>query len=282
MTSSNVRRVKMRVRKAAAISVTLFAALYVFVSYWVYSNQSSLLYFPEKEMKGLAEYNLGDTKEVFLEASDGMKLQTWYKMPSKEGMPMIVYYHGNAYTLGHRAMKFKEIIDRGYGFIAISWRGFGKSEGHPSEQGLYRDARAAIGFLEELGYKTEDAIVVGESLGSGLAVKMATERKFKGVFLITPYTKIADRAKEIYWYLPVHALINDNFDNINNIANINAPLIIAHGDDDDVIPHTHSEKLMQNAKDPKKLIIYSGKGHANLDNRVIYGAMSEYFGYGNE
>lgn len=269
----------MRVRRAALVSVVILAVLYGSILAWIYNNQRSLLYFPEKETKSLASYNLEDTKEIFREASDGTKLQIWYREPSKEGMPMIIYYHGNAYTLGYRHLKFKEMIDRGYGFIAVAWRGFGKSEGSPSEEGLYKDARTSVKFLEELGYKTEDTIVIGESLGSGLAVKMATEFSFKGVFLITPYTQIADRAQEIYWYLPVKGLLYDNFDNIGKIANINAPIIMVHGDQDLVIPHTHSEKLMNFAKDPKKLIIYPGKGHSNLDNRIIYGEMSKFFGY---
>lgn len=273
----------MKIRHLGIAAITSIVLIYVSIVAWIYFNQRSLLYFPDKNINELSSYNLGTTQEIFLESADGTKIQTWYSLPSKEGMPMVIYYHGNAHHLGQRNLKFKELIDMGYGFIAVSYRGFGKSEGAPSEAGIYNDARAAVKFLNELGYETSNTIVIGESLGSGMAVKMATENKFKGIFLITPYTKIADRAQEIYWYLPVSALIQDNFNNIDNINKINgAPLLIVHGTEDDVIPDAHSQILMDAATGDKKLIIYPGKGHNNLDTRELYKEMTKYFNLSDE
>lgn len=268
----------MKIRHLGFSVIALIAVFYITIIGWLYVNQRSLQYFPDKEIEDISTLNLGDSKETFLETEDGVKIQTWFHLPTKEGMPMVIFYHGNAYNLAHRNLKFKELIDMGYGFVAPSWRGYGKSEGSPTEEGLYKDARAAVKFLNELGYKTEESIVIGESLGSGLAVKMATEHKFKGVFLITPYTRIADRAQEMYWYLPVKHLIKDNYNNIDNINNINdAPLLIVHGTEDEVIPMSHAEEIIDKASGTKKLIIYPGKGHNNLDTRELYKEMTKYF-----
>jgi hypothetical protein len=253
----------------------IIAIVYTGVILGIYFNQRNLQYHPNKEVKDVAAYDLGDTTEIFLTTSDGAKIQTWVHMP-KPGMPMTIWYHGNAHHLGQRAEKFKQLIDLGYGFIAPSWQSFGKSDGVPSQAGIYEVARLAIKYSQQLGFKTEDTILIGESLGSGIASQMATEHKFKGVFLITPYTTIADRAQEMYWYLPVKYLTKDNFNNIDNISRINAPVLIVHGDDDDIIPHSHSQKLFEKALEPKKLIIYPGKHHSDLDVKEIFTEMDKF------
>lgn len=250
---------------------------------WIYFNQRKLLFFPDAEIKSVSEYNLEGTQDLMIETNDGNKIQLWYH-PAKEGMPMTLYLHGNSYNLGQRALKFRELIDLGYGFIAPSYEGFGKSQGSPSKESILESARTAVRFLKDQGFKTDDVLLIGESLGSGVAVNLAVEDHFKGVFLITPYTSIADRAQEIYWYLPVKYLLKDGIESQIFIDNINSPLLMVHGTNDLIIPHFHSQRLFNVAKDPKKLIIYEGKGHSNLDTREIFREMTEYFvngGYKN-
>jgi fermentation-respiration switch protein FrsA (DUF1100 family) len=263
---------KKMLKKLAAVT----AILYLSVIGYLYLEQRSLLYFPLKESLGLKGSNLGETLEVFLTTPDGVKIQTWYHSP-KAGKPLVIYLHGNSYNLEYRKAKFRELLDMGFGFVAPAWRGFSASEGTPTKEGLYIDARTAIDFAESMGYKTDDIILIGESLGTGIAVQMATEKHFKGLFLITPYTSISDRAQEIYWYLPVKHLIKDNFISIDKISKINTPVLIVHGDEDDVIPHHHSEKLFKEAQEPKELIIYPGKSHNNLDNNVIFKELKRFF-----
>jgi uncharacterized protein len=260
------------VKKLLALGIVGYFAL---VS-WIYFNQASLMYFPDKNIGDVSTYNLNNTKEVFLVAEDGKKIQTWYH-PANPGKPMMIWLHGNSHNLADKSSKFRQLLDMGYGFIAPSWRGFGKSEGAPSKEGLYKDARAAINFLTQIGYQPEEAIIVGESLGSGIAVKMATEYKFKGVLLITPYTTIADRAQEIYWYFPLKKLVNDDFSCIAAIDQIDTPLLIVHGTEDTVIPLHHSEALINKAQEPKKLVIYEGKGHNNIDSRKMFSEVDAFF-----
>ncbi|MCE2993087.1 MAG: alpha/beta hydrolase [Alphaproteobacteria bacterium] len=268
-------------RKNLLRFLVVLALIYVAVSATIYFKQRSLLYFPDKDIKEISSYSLGDTQDLMIKSKDGTEIQIWYKK-AEPNKPMALYFHGNSYNLGKRSEKFRELIDLGYGFVAPSYHGFGKSDGNPSKEAILGDARTAIKFLEDQGYKTEDTVVIGESLGSGVAVQMATEYKFREVFLITPYTSIADRAQQIYWYLPVQYLVKDNFINSDKIAKINAPLLMVHGTKDDVIPHSHAEALFAIAEEPKKLIIYDGKGHSNLDNREIFTEMTKFLSNGSK
>jgi alpha-beta hydrolase superfamily lysophospholipase len=261
---------KLLKRLLCLLVITYFAFLT-----WLYFNQQALLYFPDKEIKDISSYNLNNTQEVFLQSEDGVKIQTWYH-PASEGKPMVVWFHGNSYNISYKAHYFRKLLDMGYGIIAPSWRGFGKSEGAPSKEGIFKDARAAVNYLKQMGYKTEDTILIGESLGSGVATKIATENKFKGLMLITPYTSVADRAQEIYWYLPVKPMVTDDFNCIDNIENINTSLLIVHGTNDYTIPHQHSEKLIARAHEPKKLVLYDGKAHSNLDAKKIFKEMDNF------
>lgn len=264
-------------RKAFLRLIVGTLILYVGIFGWLYFNQRSLLYFPERNVAEVAEYGVTDTQDLLIKSTDDTEIQIWYHKPTT-GKELIIFYHGNYSHLGYRAPKFRELIDMGYGFIAPSYRGFGKSSGTPTKEGILNDARAAINFAIEQGHKPEDIILIGESLGSGVASQIATEYKFKGIMLITPYRSIEARASEIYWYIPVKYLIKDNFNNIDNISNIHSPILLVHGTQDDVIPHSHSEALIALANEPKKLILYEGKTHSNIDPRIMFSDMAGFFG----
>ncbi|RZI46979.1 alpha/beta fold hydrolase [Rickettsiales endosymbiont of Peranema trichophorum] len=244
---------------------------------YMYTFQRDFQYSPIKESseEALDRQDLENTTEVFVQTSDGLQIQAWYH-PSNTGK-MVLFLHGNAGTLSTRVQKMKKLMQMGYGFIMPAWRGFGKSEGAPTEEGLYKDARATIKFIQSQGYQTENIIVVGESLGTGVATKMATEHKFHGVFLISPYTSFYDLGHQRYPYLPIHLLMKDNFDNAKNIEQIDVPILLFHGDNDDIIPHHHSLALLDKIKQEKKLILHPGIGHSNYDIDVVFSEMDRFF-----
>ncbi len=263
--------------KKTIFSIILaFLVIYLSAIGYMYYNQRTFLYHPEKEVVGLEYFNLPRTKEIYLTTKDGVKIQAWYSKPDN-GHEMVVFFHGNSGHIPQRVDKLKELKSMGYGFIIPAWRGFGKSEGSPSEEGIYNDANATLDFLKKEGYDLKKVIIIGESLGTGIATKMATENDFKGLLLITPYTTISDRASEIYFYLPIKSLVHDNFDNINNISKVEEPVIIIHGDNDDIIPHTHSLKIIKEANEPKKLIIYPDVNHSNYDSKTVFTEMKNFF-----
>lgn len=255
-------------------AVTLYCAMLA----WLYFNQRSLLFFPEKDIKDISHYQLGDAEDLRIVSRDGTNLQLWHKEPTS-GKPMTIYLHGNSFTLGQHAPQFRQIMALGYGFIAPAYPGFSRSAGTPSKEAILAAAKSAVDFAQSKGYRSEDIILIGESLGSGVATHIASEHQFGGVFLITPYTSIADRAQEIYWYIPAQYLVTDNFSSLDKIHLINAPLLMVHGTNDTVIPHAHSHKLVELAHEPKKLVIYEGKGHNNLDYEMVYKEMDDFFSH---
>jgi uncharacterized protein len=255
----------------------LMLLCYVGIVGWMYVNQRSLMYFPDKNIKDIKEYALPGTEDFMTESEDGTQIQIWFHKPVNPDMPVVLFYSGNSYNLSQKETKFKELLNLGYGFIAPSYHGFGRSGGTPSKEAILGDARTAIKVLNAKGYQTKDTILMGESLGSGVALEMAMYHKFKGILLYTPYTSISDRAREIYGYIPVKYLLKDDFINDDKIGRINTPILIVHGTNDDIIPHSHSEALYRLAQEPKKIVIYDGKNHNNLDAVDVFAQMTEFF-----
>jgi fermentation-respiration switch protein FrsA (DUF1100 family) len=190
-------------------------------------------------------------------------LAAWYA-PAAKNMPMILYFQGNGGNFSGRIHKFQALLKRGFGLLALSYRGFNGSMGNPTEAGLYADARTALHWLKQHHPKTP-LLYYGESLGSGVAVQLATEDPPALVVLEAPYTSIADRAQEIYWWLPVHLLLRDKFESLKKISNLHAPLLIIHNDGDNVIPVHHGRTLFAAAKPPKKAYWLKQNGHIDFD-----------------
>jgi fermentation-respiration switch protein FrsA (DUF1100 family) len=263
----------MRLIKISLITCLL---IYLSLSALLYSNQRSIMYHPQKQVHELSYYNLGSTEEITFTTKDGIKLQAWYRPPDNK-QSMVIFLHGNAGNLEHRTDKLKQLAKMGYGFVIPAWRSFGKSEGSPSMAGLYLDAEAAIDFVQTKGYKIEETILIGESLGTGIATEMATRHRFKGLFLITPYISIAKRAKELYPFMFAGYFTKDNFTVLNKIDKINQPLLIIHGTKDNIVPYDHAEKIFAKAVEPKKFITYIDAGHSDYDMVDAFTQMQLFF-----
>jgi hypothetical protein len=227
-----------------------------------------MLYKPSQQLSLPKNYGMYQTELVKLTTSDGKTILSWYT-PPKNGNPIMLYFHGNAGNLSHRSEKLKTFIKNtnGYGQLAVSWRGYGGSEGEPTEQGLYNDARAAIEFLLKKGHSINNIFIYGESLGTGVAIQMATEYDIKAVILEAPYTSVENRAAELYPYVPVRFIIKDRFRTIDKIKSVNAPILIFHGYLDKVMPISHGTKILEAANEPKEARFYENVGHTdfNLD-----------------
>lgn len=259
--------------KKILILIPLF---YLLIVTTLYINQRNMMYHPSQQKNELSYYKLENTEEITLLTQDKVKIQAWFKEPGPNG-EMVIFLHGNAGNLENRVDKLRQLSMMGYGFIIPAWRSFGKSEGSPTESGLYLDAEAAIDYIRSRGYELSKTIMIGESLGTGIAAKMASKYKFKGLLLITSYTSVAERASEIYPYLLAKYLTKDNFKVLDNITKINQPLLMIHGSEDMVAPCEHSKKIFSSAKEPKKLIIYEGAGHSNYDVHDAFLQMKIFF-----
>ncbi len=250
--------------KRCVMQIVLWVSLgYVGLMGGMYGFQRQLMYAPEKRQESPKEFNL-PMRNVVFKAADNVQLAAWYaKAP--EGQPTIIYYHGNAGRLGSRPGKLRTLMAENFGMLALSYRGFGGSEGMPTEAGIYEDARAAIRYLNEQGVKQEQIVLYGESLGTGVAVQMATEfPRLKAVVLEAPYTSTANRGQEIYPYVPVKLLMKDRFDSISKIGGLAMPLLFLHGYEDRTIPLAHSRALIEKVKAPHKAHFFEGIGHSDF------------------
>ena len=238
--------------------------------------QRKLLYLPDTIIASPEQYGLYGFTDGFIKTADGLSIQTWYH-PAKTGMPTVIYFHGNASHLGNRVGIYSALAENCFGVIAVSYSGYGKSEGSPSEQGLYTDGRAAISFIkDDQKIPLSRIILFGESLGSGVAVQMATEYKIGGLVLQAPYTSIVERAAEIYWFAPVKFIMLDKFNSIDKIGKVQAPLLIFHGEADPTIPISHGKAMLAAANEPKHAVFFPEVEHNNFDSSIIAQRVLEF------
>ena len=228
----------------------------------VWSQQRILLYAPDATRVEPAAGGLAAVEELQLRTPDGVELIAWYGA-AQPGQPTLLYFHGNAGNLLSRAGRMGEYLAKGRGMLIVSYRGYGGSGGKPTEANNVADAGLAYRWLLDKGLKTTDIIVYGESLGSGIAVQLATSKPVGGVILDAPYTSIADVGARLYPYLPVQSFILDRYDSLSRIDRINAPLLIVHGDQDDLIPIAMGRTLFESAREPKQFSPIEGGGHAD-------------------
>jgi len=182
--------------------------------------------------------------------SDGLVLKSLFKKPVSRERDTILIFHGNAGHIGHRVDKFKPFVDAGYGLLLLEYRGYADNPGKPTEKGIYKDAMAALSFLLKQNIPPKKTIIYGESLGCGITTKLSTEIAFNATILEAPFTTIADVAQRHYWYLPAKWLVLDRFDIIGIIDKIKSPLLVMHGEKDNVIKIEFGKKVFDTAPEP--------------------------------
>ncbi len=244
------------------------ALLYLLLVAGMAVFQRRLMYHPVSAPVSPAAFGLTDFEDVELSGNDETVIQLWYKEPVADS-PTIVYFHGNAGNLGDRAGILAALANKGLGVAAVSYRGYGKSQGRPSEKNIYADARNALRWVQSRGIAVSNIALYGESLGTGVAVKIASEYRVRALFLQAPYTSVVDRAAEIYWFLPVRLMLRDRFDSISIIKKVAAPLMIFHGKRDEVIPPHHANRLLAEANEPKQAIFFDEVGHTEFNSELI-------------
>ena len=156
-------------------------------------------------------------------------------------------------------------------FLIISWRGFSGNSGKPSEQGLYKDGNSAIDWLKNIGLSEKDIIIYGESLGTGIATQIAQNKKFAGLILETPFTSMVDAAKNVYPYIPVGLLLKDRYENDKKIKKINIPVLVMHGEEDQIVPFKMGKKIFEMANKPKYSYFTKYDDHMmEFDEKLVF------------
>ena len=255
------------------IALGTYAALLLIM----YLGQRHFTYFPDRTRYDPATAGLPDFEEVRIETADGLSLIAWYK-PAEGSRPTILLFQGNAGNIANRAFKARAFADRGYGMLMPNYRGYGGNEGKPDEAGLQEDGRAALSYLLEAGVPLQKIVLYGESLGSGVAVALAETSNVAALVLEAPYTSLPDVAAKAYPWLPVRFLMKDRFASIERIGEVNSPLLVVHGSNDEVIPVVLGQELFAAASEPKRLVIISGAHHNDIFDLGSGAAIFDYLG----
>jgi fermentation-respiration switch protein FrsA (DUF1100 family) len=254
----------------AVIALVAYAAL----TLTIYLAQRSLMYFPDTAHVTPAAAGLPEAEEVPLTDADGTRIHVWH-VPPRAGRPVILLFHGNGGSLAGEADRFRKLISDGIGLIGVEYRGYGGSEGSPSEQGLIADAEAAYAFAAS-HYPTEQIVVWGGSLGSGVAVALAAEKPIGRLILEAPFTSTEAVGAQHYWYLPVRFLMKDQFHSDERIGKVKAPLLIMHGVLDRTVPYAMGERMFELANKPKHIVRFLDGGHDDLDAHGALNAVARF------
>ena len=237
-------------RKNLLQLILIIFFLYFFVLVFLYFYQRNLLYLPN-ENNYSGDKILVDIKKVKILTSDNIELLGWYHEKNLKDYKTLIFFHGNAGSLENRIHKLNHFKEMKINFLIIAWRGFSGNDGKPTEQGLYLDGSSAIDWLKKKGIDEKSLILYGESLGTGVATHLAQKKSYAGVILETPFTSMIDAAKTFYPYIPVNLLLKDKFENYKKIKNINLPILVMHGEVDQIVPFSMGKKIYDIANEPK-------------------------------
>ena len=214
------------------------------------------------------------SEAITLTTSDGEHIAGWYVPPAK-GQPVTLFLHGQGGRLAVQTGRWRRLRDAGLGVLAISYRGYPGSTGSPTEAGLALDARAAYDWLRQR-FRARDIIVHGHSLGSGVAVRLASEVEVGALVLEAPFTAAVDVASERFPWLPVSWLMLDQFRSRDLIGKVKAPVLIVHGERDGIIPIAHGEKLYKLANEPKMFVRMPDSEHNSLVRDGLYDKVTAF------
>ena len=221
---------------------------YLIVVIFIFFYQRKLLYHPS-ENNYLDETNLNHKIEKIYIQSD-TELVSWYYNNNKS-YKTILFFHGNAGKLDNRVYKLNELAKLNINYLIVAYRGFSGNQGKPSEEGIYKDSNAAKKWLNENGINDKNIILYGESLGTAVAVDLASKNNFAGIILESPFTSMIKLAKKYYPYLPVTILLKDKYESENKLKKINAPILIMHGKKDTIVPFEMGEEMFNKSNNPK-------------------------------
>ncbi|HDZ27171.1 MAG TPA: alpha/beta hydrolase [Candidatus Aminicenantes bacterium] len=251
-------------------TLALFSFLAFLILYLKYYEKKGI-YFPVRKIH-LTPKEIGlEFEDVYFFSSDGVKLNGWY-IPAKETRATVLFCHGNAGNISHRIDVIYLFYKLGLSVFIFDYRGYGRSQGRPTEEGLYLDAEAAHKYLIKSRNLNEGSIVVyGKSIGANVAVELCSKVKIAALISESAFTSALEMGKKLFPFLPLKWIISIKFDALSKIKNITVPKLIIHSEDDKIIPFRHGRKLFEAALEPKEFYPMRG-GH----NDAIFLASEDF------
>ena len=232
----------MKIGSIVLNSFLILLLVYIFVVVFLFFYQRKLLYHPS-ENNYLDETQLNHKIEkTFIQSKD--KLVSWYFKKNPK-FKTILFFHGNAGKLDNRVYKLNELSKLELNYLIVAYRGFSGNAGKPTESGLYEDANFAKIWLNKNGVKDKDIIIYGESLGTAVAIDLASRYNFSGIILESPFTSMLDLAQKYYPIFPVKLILKDRYESRKKLNDIKSPVLVMHGKKDKIVPFYMGEQILE-------------------------------------
>jgi pimeloyl-ACP methyl ester carboxylesterase len=246
-------------RRAAIGLLIALALIYIAIVGLLYAFQRRLIYPGWYFGTAAVDPDRSGYRDVGVMTSDGLRGRLLYH-PPQPGKPVILFFHGNGDSVLGSMVAMRQLVAAGYGAVLPEFRGFNSAPGIPDEQGLYRDARAARAWMTASGIGADRTVIIGYSLGTGVAAQMALEHAPRALVLVAPYASVAHVAGARFWWLPANLLVSERFDTAAKIGRIACPILLIHGAADTTIPPENSVSLKTLRPDADRAVI-PGVGH---------------------
>lgn len=238
---------------------------------YLYFNQDRMIFFP-RPLSGEVFNQVIDRKveDININTKDGIKIKGWFvKNTKEEKSPLIIYFGGNAEEVSHLIGKADQFNE--WSISLINYRGYGLSEGKPSEKSLFDDAISIYDyFANRDDIESKRIILMGRSLGSGIAVYLAKNRPAKALILVTPYDSMISLAKENVPYVPVSLILKHQFNSISRAPSIKIPMLALVAENDRVIPTKHAKRLVEKWGGKSRFKIIEGEDHNSISSNEEY------------
>ncbi|MGE5418208.1 MAG: alpha/beta hydrolase [Acidobacteriota bacterium] len=260
-------------------AVLAFVVCWMLFGLWMYSYQDSMIFFPQPILQATVDEiaaNNPDVDNVSLTMQDGKVIRGWLvKNSAADSQHLLIYFGGNMEEVSHMVSDVQVLKD--WSIVLINYRGYGQSQGRPSERALFSDALAIYDhFTARIG-RNGQIVTMGRSLGTGVAVYLAQNRHVDGVILATPYDSVASVAQEAYPLIPIRPLIKHPFDSISRAPSIKTPLLMLIATNDTMIPNWHSRALLDKWGGKSQLVVVQGADHGTIiDTRQYWDAIKGF------
>lgn len=262
--------------RSILVAFTISFALYLLVLGLVYAFQRHFLYIPDHNVP--SDQYLADAQfsVVKVRTVSGLELSSLWRPPSdKAARPVIIHFHGNGGSAYQRTPLYSAMAADGAGVLAVGYPGYGGNPGSPSEEEFYRAALAHYNWLIKQGVKPDHIVIVGQSLGTGVATWLASEKEAAGLILEAAYTGMDDMAQRQFPFLPARYLVKDAYPSMKRIGAIDMPLVWIHGTQDEIIPFAMGRRLFDAAQEPKTAFPIKQGRHNDLWSRGIDGLIRD-------
>jgi len=245
--------------------------LFIVYAVYLYFNQSKYVYFPTSDIVATPSDSGLFYEDLMLKTSDGIKISAWY-IHAENSKATLLFFHGNGGNISYRIEFIEMFYSLNISTFIIDYRGYGKSEGSPTEEGTYLDSEAAWDYLvNEKNTDPSSIVIYGKSLGGPIAARLAEKHNPAALILDSTFTSTKDIAVKLYPFLPVKKFFKFEYDTVRYLKCVDCPILIIHSIDDNYIPFSHAEKLFDTVDGEKELVETRGDHNASfMISRQIY------------